>query len=131
MPRALITHSRLCRPPAAVPAAVLMVVQAFLAGLATAAAAGVLAGGEFTVICHGNGGAPSDSGSTPGTPEKQRPCCESCAAGAAPALLPVPVVALCPHDWRPCASALWRAVSIPLAARAVRAGPSQAPPSLP
>lgn len=112
-------------------AAVLLLVQAFLAGLTAAQAALVMTGrGDFAVICHGNGGVASDPGTLPGSPAKQHACCDSCTAGAPPALLPLPALAL--HDalGRTVGSPAWRAIAIPLAARAVRAGPSQAPPSL-
>jgi hypothetical protein len=130
MPDPLITRLRQCGRPVVAIAAVLMVVQAFLAGLAGAQAALVLTGADFAVICHGSGGAPSEQGTVPDAPEKQHPCCESCTAGAPPAVLPLPALALRTDHCRPRGSPALRAVSIPLAPRAVRAGPSQAPPSL-
>ncbi len=112
-------------------AAMLLFMQAFVAGL-TAAQAGAMAvaGADLAVICHGHGGLASDTGTVPNQPATPHACCDSCAAGPPPALLPIPALVL--HDAlsRPIGSPAWRAISIPLAARAVRAGPSQAPPSL-
>jgi hypothetical protein len=119
-------------------AVALVVLQTVVAGLATAQAAAALAPGPFDgVICHGAGAggagpvgatAPSDTQA----PAQNQPnaCCAFCTA-ASPALLllkpPVPMRAdvarelgsTIPHD---------RAVAI--AWRAVRAGSSQAPPSI-
>jgi hypothetical protein len=128
MPDPLITRLRVCGRSAVAVAVVLMIVQAFLAGLANAQAALLGAGADFAVICHGAGGTPPEPGTAPA--EKQHPCCESCTAGAAPAVLPVPAAALRTTHCRLCGSPTLRAVAIPLAPRAVRAGPSQAPPSL-
>jgi hypothetical protein len=129
MPQPLITRLRSCGRQAVAIAAVLMIVQAFLAGLTNAQAALLGAGADFAVICHGSGGAPPEPGTAPG--EKQHPCCETCTAGAPPAVLPLPAAALRTIHCQPCGSPALRAVAIPLAPRAVRAGPSQAPPSLP
>jgi hypothetical protein len=127
MPDLLITRLRACGRSAVAVAVVLMIVQAFLAGLANAEAALLGAGADF-VICHGAGGASPERGTAPA--EKQHPCCESCTAGAPPAVLPVPAVALRTAHCRPCGSPALRAVAIPPAPRAVRAGPSRAPPNL-
>jgi len=129
----LIVRLRRYRRPAVMIAAGLIAVQAFLAGSAVAQAelmlAPILAGdGDFTVICHGNGG--SDPGSAPDPAKTQHPCCVSCAAGAPPATLPEQLIALRSECGRVFKSPLFCAASIPIAPRAVRAGPSQAPPSL-
>jgi hypothetical protein len=128
MPDPMIARLRERGRPAIAVAVVLMIVQAVLAGLADAEAALLGAGAEFAVICHGSGGAPPEPGTAPA--EKQHPCCESCTAGAPPAVLPEPAVALRTAHRQPCGSPALRAVTILLAPRAVRAGPSQAPPNL-
>ncbi|HEY6256460.1 MAG TPA: hypothetical protein VIY51_11780 [Xanthobacteraceae bacterium] len=131
MLRGLLTRLRLHRRPAVAVAAVLMVVQTFLAGLAGAQAALILTegAGDFAVICHGFDGAQSDHATLPDAPKTHHPCCESCAAGAPPALSPAPALALRADHLRACGSPTLRAVSILIAPRAVRAGLSQAPPT--
>jgi hypothetical protein len=129
MPPNLISRLRPRGRPAVVIATVLMVVQAFFAGLAGAQAAVVTSAGDFAVICHGHGGAPSDGSTAPGAPDQQHPCCAFCIAGAGAAVLPAPPLALFVGDYRPGRSPLLRAVSILIAPRAVRAGASQAPPA--
>lgn len=132
MPLRLITRLRLWHRPVVTLAAALMVAQAFLAGRAgiETGAFGLAGLGDFAVICHGQGDAGSDHGSTPSPGQDRHPCCVACRVGAPPALLPVPSVALRTELARPFDSPIPHPVSIPIAARAVRAGPSQAPPSL-
>jgi hypothetical protein len=134
MPLGLIARLRVYRRAAVAMAAGLIAVQALLAGLASAQAAlaptpdpAGVAG--FAVICHGgNGGAGSDTGTDPA--KRQHPCCESCAAGSPPATLPAHPVAL-RADHRPVVESPFPcALAIAIAPRAVRAGSSQAPPSL-
>jgi hypothetical protein len=135
MPLGLIARLRLCRRPAVMVAAGLIAVQAFLAGLASAQAALVLTPGlvDFAVICHG--GADSDNGTAP-SPGKTNPakiwhpCCVSCTAGSPPVTLPEQLIALRSDRGRVFQSPILRAASILIAPRAVRAGPSQAPPNL-
>jgi hypothetical protein len=136
----LIARLRRYRRPAVMIAAGLIAVQAFLAGLANAHAALVLspdlhAPADFAVICHGNGGADSDRGAAPDPAEKdpaksQHPCCMSCIAGAPPATLPKQLTVSRPDRCRVFESSLFCAASFLIAPRAVRAGSSQAPPSL-
>jgi len=130
MPPNLISRLRRCGRAAVVIATVLVVVQAFFAGLAGAQAALVenAGAGDIAVICHGGGGSP-EGGTTPDTPEKQHPCCTFCTAGVGPAVLPVPALALLAGHWRAGRLAALHAVSIQIASRAVRAGSSQAPPA--
>ena len=135
MPLGLIARLRRCRRPAVIIAAGLIAVQAVLAGLATAQAALVLAPrladiAEFAVICHGNGGAGSDHGTAPGPAENQHPCCSSCVASAPPATLPEQLIVLRPDRFGALKSPTLCAAAIRIAPRAVRAGRSQAPPSL-
>jgi hypothetical protein len=133
----LIARLRRYRRPAVMVAAGLIAMQAFLAGLGLAPAALVLTPGldDFAVICHGNGGTLSDAGTRDGgtAPEPAQnghPCCVSCTAAAPPAILPAPVIVLRADRGRILQSPRLRAASIPIARRAVRAGSSQAPPSL-
>jgi hypothetical protein len=132
----LIAHPHRYRRPAVMIAAGLIAVQAVLAGLAIAQAAFMpapnLAGdAAFAVICHGNGGPDSNNGSAPPEPgEDHHPCCLSCVAGAPPAMLPAQLIVLRADRSRVLKSPGFSAASIRIAPRAVRAGPSQAPPSL-
>jgi hypothetical protein len=140
MPLGLIARLRLCRRPAVMMAAGLLAVQALLAGLAMAQAALMLTPNladvaGFAVICHGNGGTDAGNGSArdpaktdPG--ESQHACCESCAAGAPPATLPAQLIVLRSDRCRAFKSRALCAASVSIAPRAVRAGLSQAPPSL-
>jgi hypothetical protein len=132
MPLGLIARLRRYHRPAVTIAAGLIAVQAFLAGLAIAPAALMLAPNfdDFAVICHGNAGADSDSGSVPDPVKIQHPCCASCVAGAPPATLPEQLIVLRSDHNRVFKSRFFSAASILIAPRAVRAGPSQAPPSL-
>jgi hypothetical protein len=140
MPLGLIARLRRYRRPAVLVAAGLIAVQALLAGLAVAQAGLMLTPSladvaGFAVICHGNGGADSDTGTAQdpakGAPAKDRhPCCVSCAAGAAPATLPEQLIGL-RLDRRPAVkSPAFSAAAILIAPRAVRAGSSQAPPGI-
>jgi hypothetical protein len=143
MPLGLIARLRRYRRPAVTVAAGLFAVQAFLAGLATAQAGLVLTPNladvaGFAVICHGNGGADSGNGVDPAKtdpaktdPAKDRhPCCVSCAAGPPPATSPEQLSVLRADPFRVFKSHALHATSIPIVSRAVRAGPSQAPPNL-
>jgi hypothetical protein len=129
----LIARLRHHRRPAAMLVAGAIVVQAFLAGLALAQAALLLTPGlaDFAVICHGNSGAAvSHDNSAPAPKINPHPCCESCTAAAPPATLPEQ--ALVPQADRALLlqSSSLRTLALLIAARAVRAGLSQAPPSL-
>jgi hypothetical protein len=140
MPLGLIARLRRYRRPAVMIAAGLIAVQALLAGLALAQAALLLTPSltgvaGFAVICHGNGGADSDYGTaqdpTDTDPAKNwHPCCVSCTAGAPPATLPAQLIALRADRCRVGKSPFSSTASIVIAPRAVRAGLSQAPPSI-
>jgi len=128
-----LNQLRLCRRPLIAVAVVLVALQALVTGLATAQSAAIQAGSPFDagVICHGAGGGsepPVDG--TPSSGEARDLCCAFCAA-AAPAVLWVtqPVVG---QVERACADRLARPAGnfVWIAWRAVRAGPSQAPPSV-
>ncbi|HWF96691.1 MAG TPA: hypothetical protein VG291_17185 [Xanthobacteraceae bacterium] len=130
----VIAHLRRYRRPAVIVGAGLIAVQAFLAGLVLAQAelrlAPDLAGDAgFAVICHGNGGSNSDPGTAPEPAKSQHPCCLTCAAGAAaPAVAPEQLIVLrADRPWL-LTPRFFSAAAIQIAPRAVRAGPSQAPP---
>jgi hypothetical protein len=135
MPLGLIARMRRCRRPAVMIAVGLIAVQAVLGGLAMAQAALALTPNpadvaEFTVICHGNGGVGSEPGTAPDPVKNRHPCCASCVAGAAPATLPAQLIGLRLERCRAVKSRTLCAAPVLIAPRAVRAGPSQAPPSL-
>ncbi len=120
------------RRPIILIAAWLIVVQAFLAGLATAQAAAMFAPAPFEggVICHGAGGPGSTEPSAPDADKVWKLCCASCAT-ASPAAVPLeaPDVAPVVSRERMRLRAL-TSFTVIIARGAVRAGPSQAPPHL-
>jgi hypothetical protein len=128
----MLARLRRYRRPAVMIAAGLIAVQAFLAGLASAQAALILTPtlADLAVICHGNGGADSDNGAAPDPAKASHPCCVFCVAGSPPLTLPEQLSVLRADRCRVFESPTFCAVSILIARRAVRAGPSQAPPSL-
>ncbi len=111
----------------------LLVLQTLFNGLATRPRAAALAFDplETVAICHGTaGGADSTGGTAPDTGGHLQVCCAFCLA-AAFTLPPVPPPVL--EQLGPCADAGAPADAgtvAPLPPRAVRAGSSQAPPSL-
>src|ERR1700690_739778 len=116
----LIAHLRRYRRPAVALAAGLIAAQAFLAGLVMAQAALMLAPGlsddaGFAVICHGNGGLSSDPGTAPDPTKIQHPCGVTCAAGAAPAVVPVQLSVLQADRPRPLAAPFFSAAAIRIA----------------
>ena len=125
MSTGFLERLRQCRRPFIAVAIALLLVQTVVAGLATAQAAAFLKPFDAGAICHGAGGSTTD----PAQPDSGKAwvrCCAFCAA-TGPALLPGDA---------PAAGRIARAGdnSPPLASpnvleRAVRAGPSQAPPS--
>jgi hypothetical protein len=107
----------------------LIVLQAFLAGLAVARAALALADPlGAAVICHRGASGNTDDGTPPEPIKAIHLCCYACIAGSPTATLPEQVVLpgfeLCRGSTRrgACAS------DVRIAARAIRAGQSQAPP---
>jgi hypothetical protein len=115
---------QLQRPLVALAAAIL-IVQTLVAGLASGTTAARIATfGADAVICHGNG----DDGSTPAGPAAAHECCTFCtnagpvalAAGAVVLdhLTPAYLIAQADHP-----------AAVRLTGRAIRAGPSQAPPT--
>jgi len=117
------------RRPIILVAAWLIVLQAFLAGVAAAQAAVLLAPAPLDAgaICHG---APSAAPSAPEADHTWQLCCTYCAtasAAAAPLAAPevTPVV-----SWSKAAPPALASFTVIAARGAVRAGPSQAPPYL-
>jgi hypothetical protein len=106
----------------------LVLLQALLAGLATAHAAALAADPFAAAICHGAGSADPGKGTAPDSGEADALCCAFWTA-AGPALAPdhAPVSVRLSMARSPLAPALFQ-VGIVLDARAVRAGFSQAPP---
>jgi hypothetical protein len=138
MPLGLIARLRRHRRPAVLIAAGLLAVQAFLAGLTLAQALALTANpgaADFSVICHGNAGATADSGAAqdPGGTDpaaRQHPCCDACAAGAAPATLPEQLAVRRTDRCRAIEAPVLCPLAVRITPRAVRAGASQAPPTL-
>jgi hypothetical protein len=121
-----ITAMRQLRQPIVVLAVGVLVLQMLVAGLSMAHAAARLAAADADaiILCHGN-----DSGGRPGTGSGKaaHECCAFCTA-AEPAALPAgstPVLTRLAPVWQAELAALPDVRTIP---RAIRAGPSQAPP---
>jgi hypothetical protein len=105
-------------------AVAVIVLQSLVAGLGSGHAASRLAAGDAgtAVLCHGNGeddGAPSD--------QTLHECCKFCAS-AGPAVVPPAIVSLGTLDIPRAGRLLAPARDPRRLARAIRAGPSQAPP---
>ena len=128
MTTGFLDELRQCRRPLIAVTVMLVVLQALVGGLASARSAALLASPfDAAVICHGGGSEPpADGAPAPGGAREL--CCAFCAA-AAPVLLSVtpPVVGLVQRAGAdPLATP--RRELVVIARRAVRAGPSQAPP---
>jgi hypothetical protein len=116
------------RRPVVLIAAWLVVIQAFLTGVATAQSAAMLAAdptGGTAVICHGGGGTDPAEPAAPGS--AWHLCCAYCTS-TAPALPPITPIIV--QSWTQHVAELQDLARFTvIAARgAVRAGPSQAPP---
>jgi hypothetical protein len=124
-----ITVLRQLRRPLVLIAVAILVLQTLVAGLASAHAAARLtpAGTEPGVLCHGNGDH-SDDGSVPGS-GAAHDCCIFCTASGPAALVPARV-ALAQFGMDRHADALSPPRDLTRLPRAIRAGPSQAPPTL-
>jgi hypothetical protein len=118
-----------CRRAVVLIATWLVVLQAFLAGVATAQAAAMAASaGAVGAICHGAGSAAPSDGTTPENADVAHHCC-ACCISATPAVAPPapPRSVDVRADSRSVAPSSFAFVA---ARGAVRAGPSRAPPSL-
>ena len=122
-----IAALRQSQRPLVLLAAAILLVQTLVAGLASGdAAARIATFGADAVICHGNG----EDGSTPGTPagKATHDCCTFCANPGPVALsADTPLLEQLEPAWR-IAQADHPGDARP-AGRAIRAGPSQAPPT--
>jgi hypothetical protein len=117
-----------CRRPIVLIAAWLVVLQAFLAGVATAQAGAMLASSPADVICHGSGSADPADNTAPDAAKAWHLCCASCTA---PAVAVPAVPAVVSNEPRSASrpSVLQRFIIV-VSHGAIRAGPSQAPPTL-
>ena len=119
----------MCRRAVVLIATWLVVVQAFLAGVAAAQAAAITASpGAIGAICHGSGGGGATDGTAPKDAELRHLCC-ACCASALSAIVPpaAPGRAQVRHDPR---LVLFSRFIFVISPEAIRAGASQAPPRL-
>ena len=124
--REFIAAMREFRRPLVLLAAAILVLQTLVAGLDSAAAAQMAAGGpDAGIICHGNGD-PAQPNPGPAAHD----CCVFCTS-TGPAALAGMMQVLDRLDGSPAATAaLTGSPDIPLLPRAIRAGLSQAPPAV-
>jgi heme A synthase len=110
-----------CRRPIVLIAAWLIVLQAFLAGVAAAQDAAMAASDPLNAIAGAN------DGTAPQSAKIEHPCCAHCIS-AAPAIAPPDAPRAAPPQLasRPFA---WSSFTVVIAHGAVRAGPSRAPPT--
>ena len=119
-----------CRRAIVLIAAWLVVLQAFLAGVAIAQAGAAPAADPITgaTICHGSGASAPDDATAPETGKVRHLCCAYCMSAAPAAAAPTVPDALQP---RPVSRQVaYSSFILVLAPQAVRAGRSQAPPVL-
>jgi hypothetical protein len=129
VPTGFVHFLRHCRH-AIIPVAIgLVVLQTLVASLAIAQAAAPANAIAAGVICHGNGGSTPAPDSTPDQDRAWNVCCTFCTS-AAPVALPAKPLALRLARGRECAAPVARHDPALIAPRAVRAGLSQAPPTL-
>ncbi|MBV8111420.1 MAG: hypothetical protein JOZ26_04425 [Hyphomicrobiales bacterium] len=116
-----------CRRPTVLIAAWLIVLQAFLAGVAAAQAVAMAASDPINAICHAADGAGANDGTAPQSVKIEHLCCAHCIS-AAPTIAPPDAPRAAPAQLvsRPLACSSFTVV---IARGAVRAGPSQAPPT--
>jgi hypothetical protein len=128
LPR-LVARLRAHRRPMALIAAGLIVLQAFVAGFASARAAAITADPlGIAVICHGAGGSDPGDGTAPDPIKLAHQCCIDCMGGSPAATLPEQAVLLRSDNCGESNAAPVRAADVTIAERAIRAGQSQAPP---
>jgi hypothetical protein len=112
-------------------AAWLVVLQAFLAGIAIAQSGAVLAVDpvDAAIICHGAGG-PAPADSPAGLPADARHlCCTACTSAAAPVMAPAALTLVEMRPGRDLEPIGYLPFITSVSRGAVRAGPSQAPPA--
>jgi hypothetical protein len=128
VPTGFAAHA--CRRPIVLIAAWLVVLQAFLAGVAAAQAGAMLASGPIhaSAICHGAGGAGPADPAAPETAKVWHLCCACCTSDTAAIAPPaVPSMSQCRHASQP---VVWSGFTFVICHGAIRAGSSQAPPRL-
>jgi hypothetical protein len=108
----------------------LVVLQAFLAGVATAQVGAMAASDPLLgAICHGSGGTGVADTTAPDANKVRHLCCEYCTS-AAPALAPPDAASMAAPQPRAAAqSSVLSRFIIVIASGAIRAGASQAPPA--
>ena len=108
----------------------LVVLQAFLAGVATAQAGAMAASDPLVgAICHGSDGAGPADTTAPDANKVRHLCCEYCTS-AAPALAPPDTISVAaPQSPATSQLAAFSRFIIVISPGAIRAGPSQAPPA--
>jgi hypothetical protein len=113
----------------------LLVLQAFLAGVATARAGAMLAAGALNgaVICHSPGGAGPANDAAPDAVKSDaikawHLCCAGCTVSALAAPSAPDLAAIAFHRAAPLPAPAGFTIVVPHGA--IRAGPSQAPPTL-
>jgi hypothetical protein len=128
VPAGFATHRSRTRP--IVPVAIwLVVLQAFLAGVATAQVGAMAASDPLLgAICHGSDGTGPADTTAPDANKVRHLCCEYCTS-AAPALVPPDAANLAAPNLRQTAQSRVSPFIIVLALGAIRDGPSQAPPA--
>jgi hypothetical protein len=122
-----IAALRQFRAPIAVIAIGFCVLQGLLSGISGAQAAARLAPGfvDLAVLCHEAGG---DGGN--GNAKAGHDCCVVCTTSWAAAGAPKPAVSIGRFNIAGCAPSCVVADTVSISRRAIRAGPSQAPPTL-
>ena len=118
-----------CRRAIVLIATWLVVLQAFLAGVAIAQAAAMQASpAAIGAVCHGAGSVAAADGTAPDGTGIAHLCCACCASPAATVVLPaVPQPA---RVRQAPASVVFTSFIFVISPEAIRAGPSQAPPRL-
>jgi hypothetical protein len=130
VPIGFATHRSwtICRRATVLIAIWLVVLQAFLAGVATAQAGAMAAADPLVgAICHGSDGAGPANTTAPDANKVRHLCCEYCTS-AAPALAPPDTMSVAALQSPPTSQlAVFSRFIIVISPGAIRAGPSQAP----
>jgi hypothetical protein len=127
VPTGFAAHS--CRRAIVLIAAWLVVLQAFLAGVATAQAGAMLAFDPLGAICHGSDGAGPADATVPDANKVRHLCCEYCTS-AAPAFAPPAAASVAvSQSGQPSRLPGFSPFTIVISPGAIRAGSSQAPPA--
>jgi hypothetical protein len=129
VPAGFATHRSLARPIVLI-AIWLVVLQAFLAGVATAQVGGMAASNPLLgAICHGSDGTGLADTTAPDANKVRHLCCEYCTSEA-PALAPPEAASMATRRPREAAqTSVFSRFIIVISPGAIRAGASQAPPA--